>query len=221
MFSLLIPTKGRVSLCKRCVDSAKATATGEVEYLLGVDENEAEAYQELGLPMLTFPEGHGGSWKVNRMQAYAKGYGMMFCGDDNIFRTVGWDKRLLDLLHEDPFRALYHKDDPKEHRGSCSVIVSRDWYEVAGYYPTYFEHFYGDTWLAFIAEKLGKLMFVDDVVIEHMHHKFGKSVKDSTYINRPRADPRTWMKTEPERLELVEKLRKVIDGRNGSLQPAA
>jgi len=207
-----MPTKGRVQLAKRAVESALEKATGEVEVILGVDESEVDKYQHLGVRMVALPDGHGGSWKVNRLAPYATGEAMMCGHDDLIWRTQGWDERLLALLAEDPLQVLYCRDSQKAHNGLCEPIVSRQWYELGGFYPPHFHHFLGDVWVTGIAKNLGKLRFVEDVVIEHCHFKTGSGAYDATYRARHADTHQPWKETAQERQQITERIRKAIAG---------
>jgi glycosyltransferase involved in cell wall biosynthesis len=184
MLSALMPTKGRVSLAKRAIESIKDTAWGPIEVILGVDESEFQDYCACKVPLFAYPDGHGGSWKMHRLAKQASGEAMMCFHDDMVAVTQGWDRRFRELLREDPYRVLYFKDDPKRHRGLTEPVVSRKWWELGGFYPDFFHHYGGDTFGVHIAEMLGKLVFVQDVVLEHRHFKNGSAPYDDTYKAR-------------------------------------
>jgi hypothetical protein len=129
--------------------------------------------------------------------------------DDFLWRTQGWDEILRQKTKEHPIACFYFNDG-RENCDSRIPIVTRGFYEVAGYFPRYFHHFYGDTWVAEIADKAGCLYYAPEVVIEHMHPKFGKSQWDDVYASRGKPDHETWKRTQGERDALVERLKRAL-----------
>jgi len=203
-----MPTRGRLRLAKRAIESIRDTSAGKVEIILGVDEPEAGLYASLGVPMVVFEVGHGGSWKTNQLAPHAAGDAMMCGHDDLIWRTPGWDRKFLDLLAEEPLQVLYFKDDPVRHRGLVEPVVSRKWYELGGFYPAHFHHFLGDEWVKSIAEDVGRLRYVPSVVIEHCHPKHNKGEQDETYLLRCPHSPAK--SHEQERQEIIQRIRQAI-----------
>lgn len=103
-----------------------------------------------------------------------------FLGDDNRFRTKGWDRAFQRALTERP--GIAYGDDGLQHeRLPTSWWVSRKIVDVFGLAEAGFHHFYVDN----IWKDLGKaadcLTYLPDVYIEHMHPLLGKAPNDATY----------------------------------------
>lgn len=182
-------------------NSLLETAEGEVEVIVGQNPD-----CRFPVPVEVFVSPSGPSKRTYEMAPLAKGEVLMQGSDDFIWRTKGWDTKLLAYARQDPL-ACYFFNDGHEPMDSRIPVVPRKFYETVGYFPPYFFHFYGDTWVAKIAEGAGCLKPAMDVVIEHMHPKFNKSQHDAVYRMRGEADQKTWDATEPERKALIEKLK--------------
>jgi len=96
--------------------------------------------------------------------------------DDFIFKTKGWDLRLMDS----PGFA-YGFDGVNKHLPTTCTISTRvtdalGWVQL----PT-LDHLCGDMVWSHIGQKLKIIKFCPDVIIEHNHYLFGKAEKDATY----------------------------------------
>jgi len=211
MFSVLIPTKGRVENCKRAIQSIRSTALDPVEIVVGVDGGERGLYAGLDADrVVVLEDNRGCSAGMHVLQGHATGDALMAGSDDFVWLTPGWDRIFMDMFKADPFIVPYWKESPGEHQGACLGSVSRQWYEVAGFFPPHFRHFLADNWISDIAKAVGKLVYVPEVVIDHMSFKYNKAAYDATYYARGQPDWATWRKTQGERDEIIRKLRVAI-----------
>ena len=152
----------------------------------------------------------GPSVRSHQMCKLAKGDVIFGGADDYIWRTRGWDRILLEKAKEHPIGCFYFNDGSTP-MNSRIPVVTRGFYEIVGYAQPRFYHFYGDTWLTDIAAKAGCLFPALDVVIEHMHPKFGKAPRDCVYDLRGKPDQKLWEETAPEREEIAQRLRLEIE----------
>lgn len=210
--SVLMPSYGRPELFRRAHKSVTRNAVGELEILVGLEEGDVP-YPVEG----TVFKDIGSARKCHELAKKATGDVLLMLSDDEVVLTPGWDQKLHEAFPPDGLAVLYTRDDPQKHRGSVRPVITRRWYEVAGFYPDLFYHFYADTWVTKIAEAVGRLIYVDDVLIEHMHFKFWKSEFDATYKRRGSPDHETWVRTEKERQDIIKKVRAEIERSNSGV----
>lgn len=217
--SLLTPSRGRPDLCERMVESFWGTVEGPAECLLYVDDDEMFPYLTKGMKvtMMSGPQRRCGVvW--NELAEISTGDLLMMGNDDLIFRTPGWNKMLQDLPEDGIFVAWFD-DGSGKAPGRCAFpIVSRRWYETLGYFtPECFHYLYNDTWITDIGKKLGRLFYIPDGLVEHMHFAFGKAPKDKTYMmhregagDKRGVDGQTFLDTATQRNEDVKKLKGLL-----------
>src|SRR5690606_29377124 len=68
--------------------------------------------------------------------------------------------------------------------------VTRRWVDVVGFFcPTVFEHFYCDTVAERIAQMADRFISRSDILVEHMHGRYGKAPKDHVYASKRQRGP--------------------------------
>lgn len=108
----------------------------------------------------------------------ATGVGMI--GDDNRFRTPGWDLTFRRLLEESP--GIVYGDDGFQHdRLPTSWWLSRPLVDEFGMTDRNLKHFYMDNYWLELGIATGTLRYVPEVVIEHLHPLAGKADDDAIY----------------------------------------
>lgn len=103
-----------------------------------------------------------------------------FVADDNIFGTDGWDIRIRDTLQT---AGLAYGNDLYQGQGlPTSVFITSDIVRALGWFalPTS-DHMYLDNAWKTLGEGLGRLTYLPDVIIEHLHPVVGKGGWDETY----------------------------------------
>jgi hypothetical protein len=137
-----------------------------------------------------------------------------------VFRTPGWDVEIEKAFAEVPDKILLaFADDgsPNGKRFASLPFVSRKWVETVGYFTgPGFSADYSDTWPFDVATMIGRVKHVP-VLIEHMHHVWGKAQVDQTYQENKermaRDNPaKLYADLLPERMRDAEKLRAVMHG---------
>lgn len=119
-----------------------------------------------------------------------------FMGDDHRVRTHGWDRRLADAAG--PWGISYGNDLLRGADLPTAVMMSADLVRVLGKMaPEELWHMYCDDYWAALGRELGHLVYLDDVIIEHMHPAAGKAQVDESYrqTNSPEvysADAAAW-----------------------------
>lgn len=103
--------------------------------------------------------------------------------DDNIFRTKGWDKRMREKIDKQNGWAVVHVNDLHK-RGSLlsffmtsgKLIKAVGFISIPGLI-----HLKVDVLWQKIGGSIGKIFYLDDVIIEHVHPAFGKAEWDDLY----------------------------------------
>lgn len=223
--SLLCPTRGRPDNMRRLVASCDNTAHGIIEVVFYLDEDDRDSIKvayELAEtrrhveftvgPRIVLSE----MWNVCYRNASADVF--MHCGDDIVFRSTSWDEAVLDVFGRHPDRiVLVHGNDLVwGPRLGTHSFLHRRWVETLGYCcPPYFSSDYNDTWLNELADRIGRRVYLPDVITEHMHFVVGKGPRDRTHeerIERHRRDgvDELYASLAPERVKDAEKLRAVM-----------
>lgn len=143
-----------------------------------------------------------------------------YSGDDVNFRTRGWDDRVRAEMGKfgDGLGVIY-TNDGMGRRKCQHFFVSHRWSEIVGDggWST-LRHFGLDQWHEEIAQAVGRLVYLDDVVLEHKHakHRYPdgrpKADNDETYRSKRRenwsgADMETFAKLAHIRSEQVARVR--------------
>jgi len=213
-FSLLLPTRGRVALVQRLLASLVETTADphRVEVVFYVDEDDHES-REISHPDLSLIKivGLPGETMGNMNRAcYDASHGryVMLVNDDAVFRTSGWDHRVLEIAtgFPDQIALIYGNDLDQGEVVPTFPIVSRAMCDVLGELcPRGYQNLHIESHLLDIFNQLARLghrriCYLDDVVIEHMHHSIGKSVPDLTSIKKnQRADDLLFIALDEER----------------------
>jgi glycosyltransferase involved in cell wall biosynthesis len=188
LISLLLPSRGRPENLKRLADSVNATAVGDVELIVVVDEDDpSEYWGEGNVSVCTVPRQSRMAMYWNMAYQQASGDILMQCSDDIVFHTPGWDIIVRDAFEQYADRIVFvfgDDGDPTHGNYGTHGFVHRTWVETVGYFvPPYFSADYTDTWLNDLADRVGRKRRVP-IVTEHMHFTFHKGELDLTHAER-------------------------------------
>lgn len=229
-FSILCPTRSRSGRCKRYAQSIFSTAAKPecVELLLYVDNDDPQkgGYEnwtsKMNNVILVIGEPISISKSWNILAENATGNVFMMGNDDLVHETVGWDVKLDVEISKFPDQVfcIWVNDKHKGEKLCTFPIVSRKWYKTVGYFtPGVFYFFRNDTWIQNLGQRINRLHYVSDIIIEHRHWSYGY-VKDETtlrnrktgknVINYAAEDAKIWKETESKREEAAIKLREII-----------
>lgn len=204
MITIICPTRGRPEMCKRMIESVRATADSEVEIILGIGgEDGKEVFAEnyygydISLAQKTIlmhqmPVVH----VINELAKHAAGDLIMIAGDDTIFATPHWDLEL-----EKHYAQLYNKihvyslRDSRDEDGTPHPIATKEYVRAMGYFFTpVFNHFFPDTWMVDIAKSNQCFTHLKDYLLVHdkpsdrgIQDDTFKRVRDFGWLNRDRA----------------------------------
>jgi glycosyltransferase involved in cell wall biosynthesis len=223
VISVLLPTRNRPANLRRLLDSAVETADGEVQFVVYVDDDDPtrdetceilaqHAATRVDGPRVVLSEMWNRCWDEARFDV------AMQCGDDIVFRTDGWDSRVLDEFDKFPDRIVFvHGDDGFQgEKIGTHGFLHRRWVQTVGYFvPPYFSSDYNDLWVSEVADALGRRRYLPDVMTEHMHPVAGKGTWDQTHQERLVRHQRDnvdqlYRSLHNERVSDVEKLKAAI-----------
>lgn len=225
IISIVLPTRGRASLVGRLLDSILDTAARpdllQVVLYLDRDDGPSHAieHSRLELVKLVGPAAKMGQMTRACWQAGSGRY-VLLLNDDVVCRTPAWDARVVAPFAELPdgvalvwcndlFRGPIMPSFPLLSRRTCELM--------GGVCPPDYNRDYIDTHLFDIFKKLEALghrrtVYLEDVVLEHLHHEAGKAEFDATYVKAGReADELTYIAWDQQRQIVAERLARHIE----------
>ena len=192
--ALLVPSRERFENKKRLVESIKKTVydIDNITLYFGIDSDDSTVESVYALQkenpflkILIIPssgkfQNLGILWNKCAEVATEDIFSMI--GDDMVFKTKNWDLHILkefDCTEPDGFKFVYCNDGNVGHK-PVNSFINRGYYDILGYYCR--EEFPVDgidTWLYDVYRRLGRTVYLSEVVIEHLHWHFNKAEKDS------------------------------------------
>lgn len=110
------------------------------------------------------------------------GFAVGFMGDDHRPRTRGWDSVYLETLRELGTGFVYGNDLFQRQNIPTQVAMTSDIPATLGYMsPPELDHLCVDVVWKDWGIAIDKLVYLDEVVVEHVHYLAGKSKMDKTY----------------------------------------
>jgi len=225
LVSLLLPTRGRPALTERFLRSAaeQAERREAVEVVVYADEDDplSHVLDAAGLACTTIVGPRATMGTLNSAcLARSRGEIVVLCNDDIVIRTPGWDRRLREThaALRDGVYLAYPNDLFKGRKLCAFPMLSRAACDLLGEpFPRAYKGAFIDYHLLDIFKRLEKrgtprLVYLEDVVFEHMHYRTGKSAYDDTYRTRGRFDDDdTFIALRGERSEGAARLARRID----------
>lgn len=190
--TVIVPTKGRPGNAARLVSAfADTIVDDDTHLILAIDHNEelrAEYYTAIPLyPWVTL---HTVEVKPQRMGPVLNEIAVHqaeladcigFMGDDHLPRTEGWDVLLAKALDGHPGVA-YGNDLVKGEALPTACVISAKIIRKLGFMcPPRQEHLYLDDYWKMLGKATGNLVYLPDVIIEHLHPTVGKAPWDAGY----------------------------------------
>lgn len=194
MISLLLPTRQRPTQLARLVDSIIATTSRpeSVQIVTYIDDDDT-SYDDLDFGIewvkVRGPRESGGIVNLSAMwnacYAVSSGDIVMHCGDDIVFRTLGWDQVVYDTFDSYPDNLLFaFGQDGYQVSFGTHGFIHRDWVDTVGFlFPPRFSSDYNDTFLNDVSKLIGRHVEID-ILTEHMHYIVGKAEIDQNTRER-------------------------------------
>lgn len=186
--TVYIPTKGRPDNALRLQRQFSNTTSLNTRpvFILSDNDPRFKDYKNLDFTLVVSPNKPGFVDPLNmgylqdRRLHYS--YAVGFMGDDHFPRTVGWDERIVEALQELKAGFVYGNDKFQEQSIPTQVFMTADIPLELGFMTLpQLKHLYADNfWLDF-GRVLGKITYLPDVIIEHLHPAAGKAKHDAGY----------------------------------------
>jgi hypothetical protein len=225
--SLLVPTRGRAALARRFLASvlARSERPDLVEVILYADEDDPASHglsvEGLEVRTIVGPRASMGEYNSACLEA-ARGDIVILGNDDVVIQTRGWDRKLRELhaAIRDQVYLAYPNDLFKGRRLCSFPILSRRTCELlTDPFPRAYVGAFIDQHLLDVFKRLEwrghpRIVYLEDVIFEHMHFRTGKGDFDQIYGSRGRfADDETFLRLRGERSAAAARMRAAIEGR--------
>ncbi|MDX3324773.1 hypothetical protein PV405_08840 [Streptomyces sp. ME02-6979-3A] len=189
---VIIPTRGRPQAVMALVRAWHETgATADLLFAVDNDDPELDAYKreaaKLKSAQFRFVYGKRlrlcGTLNAQAVKAAKKYRYLAFMGDDHRPRPAAmpWDARIRECLSGGP-GIVYGNDLLMGERMPTAVAMTSDIVQALGYFsPPALVHLCLDLcWLDW-GQGMGRITYLDDMVIEHLHPANGKAELDAGY----------------------------------------
>jgi ABC-type polysaccharide/polyol phosphate transport system ATPase subunit len=224
--SLLLPTRGRSELLRRFLESvlARSERPDLVEVVVYADEDDPSSHgfkvEGLEVRTLVGPRASMGDYNMACFEG-SRGEIVVLGNDDVVIQTRGWDRKVREMhaAMQDRVYLAYPNDLFKGRGLSAFPILSRAACQLLGEpFPRAYRGAFIDYHLLDIFKRLerhghSRLIYLEDVVFEHMHYRTGKGDFDEIYGKRDRfGDDDTFIRTRDERNAAAQRLLAAIEG---------
>ena len=231
--SLLLPTRKRRLLVQRLFDSLVETTSqlDKLEVVLYVDRDDPEG-QEISHSVLSLIKlvGDPGQTMGNMNgKCYEASHGRyaMLINDDAVFRSKDWDGEVVRAFSCFPDEAalVYGNDLDQGKAVPTFPALSRTVCELmGGICPSGYQNLHIESHIFDVFKQLKRLghdriLYLDTVIIEHMHHILGKGSADQTSIKKDqRADDLLFISLDSDRRTQAEVLAQYIKSQRLAIQ---
>lgn len=200
--AVIVPTRGRPENAARLATAFRETDTlnAVAVFVADGDDPRLNEYRTLlddgAISRLLVFDGSGGRGLCRPLNWAALKYAELyeavgFMGDDHLPRTRGWEDRILDALDSLEPRVVYGNDLLQGPALPTAVFMQSRMIQAMHMMAPYdMEHLYLDNFWKELGEQTGGLVYLPDVIIEHMHPVAGKAAWDERYaaVNAPARD---------------------------------
>jgi len=195
-FSIICPTRNRITNLIRFISSVDNSVSdkSKLEYMFYVDSDDSMTQTFLAANReqdsrvnIVVGERIIFSQMFNEIASRSTGDILFMTGDDILMQTKNWD-----LLVEEEFNKVKDKllvvstrDGIQNEKIATHSFIGRPWIETLGYLTLgIFPGDYVDNWLTDVARGVNRLVYRDDIFVEHLHPNVGKGQLDSTYTEK-------------------------------------
>ncbi|MBI5888113.1 MAG: glycosyltransferase family 2 protein [Deltaproteobacteria bacterium] len=218
-------------MVKRLFESLARTATepGRIEIILYLDADDTASHL-LGhdaLSVIRIIRPHGGDMGAIFKESYKASSGryIMLMNDDAVFGTKGWDERIKAAFRvfPDDIAFVYGNDGDQGEKVPTFPMLSRAACEVMGEVcPAHYRNIHIESHLIDVFRQLkslghDRIVYLDDVIFEHMHYLVGKSPCDNIYAKKNTdADHQLFIELDEERRYMAKRLAGYIEAAGGA-----
>jgi hypothetical protein len=223
--SLILPTRGRPELARRALDSMVKTADrpDQLEAVLYIDRDDEGSHgiacPGLKVVKLIRPRARMGAM-TQACFAASEGRLIMLLNDDVVSRVSGWDAavRAAFASHADEVGLVWGNDLFRKEQFPTHPIVSRTVCEIMGsicpaaYHRDYIDTHVYDVFASLRSLGHDRLIYLPNVVFEHMHVEVGKAKFDETCVKYHKTDDEvTYLAWAEERQRAAARLAQHVE----------
>lgn len=222
---VLVPSRGRPENIARLIQGwADTEATARLVVVLDNDDPELANYWEAVMAAPVFTDCITGDRirlgpTLNREALrYTSAHEMIgFMGDDHLPRTLEWDQAIRNSIWRMKSGFAYGNDKIQGAALPTAIFMSTDIVDTLGFMcpPGLLHMFLDNAWRDW-GTAMGKLDYLPDTVIEHLHPLGGTAEPDDQYgevngLMGPDGDKYRAYKSDPQGFQAdVEKLRALV-----------
>lgn len=233
--SLLVPSRERLNLKLTLISSIITTVESidNVELIFGIDEDDptrnivykiADAIPFVKVIDIQNEKKFIGINKIwNLIYPHAEGDILGYIGDDMVFKTHGWDTKILEEFEgvnmpEDKIKLVHCYDGARSKDEICvNAFMHKQYTQVLGYMCR--EEFlinWSDQWMYQTFKAFNRVVWRPDIHIQHNHWVFGLRSRDGVADRmlsdgKDKVSDKLWYSLLNERVEDVEKLSKYLN----------
>lgn len=186
--TVYVPTRGRPGNALKLQEQFYKTVSlnSRIMFILSNDDDKVEEYSGLHYSMRVSPERRGFTEPLNlgylrdRREVYS--YALGFMGDDHFPHTLGWDERVISELKNMGAGLVYGNDKFQKEKIPTQIFMTADIPLELGFFTLpRLQHLYADNFWLDLGRGLGRIRYLPDVIIEHLHPGAGKAEHDEGY----------------------------------------
>ena len=225
--SLLLPTRGRPDLVYGFLESILANACEPqfVEVVLTIDQDDVKS-QAITCPpplhMVKIVGSQGRPMGLMNQQCYEASSGrfVMLVNDDALCRTDGWDALIYKTFSRfpDDIALVYGNDmDQGSHVPTFPILSRAACQGMGGLCPVSYLNLHIESHIFDVFNQLKRLchdrvVYLPNLVFEHLHHTLKKSVPDDTSKKQdPRSDEWLFIALDDDRYRVANHLARIIE----------
>lgn len=181
---VIVPSRGRPQNIARLLQAWKDTgAEADLEVAIDSDDPCLDEYLSLdGDVTVGLRQGMVGTLNGRARVAATYATYLGFMGDDHCPRTPGWDKTICAELAALGTGFVYGNDLFQRTALPTAVFLTSDIVRALGYMvPPVLSHMYADNAWRDWGNAIGRLHYLPDVIVEHVHPQAGKAPMDAGY----------------------------------------
>ena len=225
--SLLLPTRGRPGFVCEFLQSVILNASDPqfVEVVLTIDQDDV-ASQAITCPpplhIVKIVGSPGRPMGLMNQQCYQASSGryVMLVNDDVVCRTNGWDALIYKTFSRfsDDIALVYGNDlDQGSHVPTFPILSRAACQAMGALCPVSYLNLHIESHIFDVFKQLrwlhhDRIVYLPDLVFEHLHHMLNKSVADQTSKKRdPRADDWLFIALDDDRYRVANCLARIIE----------
>jgi hypothetical protein len=178
----LCPSRGRPAAAQAILESFEATRTrDDTRLVFIVDRDDPSRGDYPGEVMVVPPTGfmNGAVREAIELGVLRDATVIGWVGDDNRFRTPGWDVRIAEGLGT--IGIGYPSDGWRKDDLPTNWWITRPIVDALGMFEPTLRHYFTDNYWRALGRATGCYVHFEDVLIEHLHPLAGKAENDAIY----------------------------------------